>query len=209
MRPVFDGRFQVRWLTSDPAQLDAPTAIEVAAGENITSFVPKDGIKFGVTNNRVAADQLDQVFDAEGMGTWGGQIAVTFYRDDTADTVWDLWLRGETGCIVVLPFPGPTTAPADGMLAMVLPGLEVGQVVPLDPAKNEKQKAMAEFAASVPPEFNAVIGGGPQGAFNSVIDALSLQVVGLAGAAPTGNEFTDQQIWDAVVDGDHVRGVIV
>lgn len=157
MRPVFDERFQVRWLASDPADPAEPTPAEVAAGVNVTAFIPKDGIKFGVTNNRVDAADISDTFDKEGMGTWGSQIAITFFRDDTADTVWDLWQRGETGCLIILPFAGPTTAPANGQAAMVLPGLESGQPVPTDPAKNEKQKGMAEFACSEAPIFDATV----------------------------------------------------
>lgn len=157
MRVIFDEKVQVRWLTTNPADPAAPTAAEVAAGVNITPFVAKDGLKFGVSNNKVDGGDLSTKFDAESMGTWGSQMSLIIFRDDTTDTAYALFPRGETGCLVILPFAGPATAPAAAMDAYVLAGLECGQPIPNDSAKNERQKSTIEFAVSEEPQFDAVV----------------------------------------------------
>jgi hypothetical protein len=153
-RIVFDGNFKVFWLDTAPGDAAAPTVAEITAGTDITSFVPKDGFKLGVSNNRVSGGSLDESFLDESMGTWTSALAVDAYLDDTTNTAYEtIGVRGATGAIVAIPVGGNVATKK----AYVWPDVEAGTPIPMDTAENARQKFTAEFAVRQAPELHATI----------------------------------------------------
>lgn len=156
-RLVFDENYKVYWLDTAPASTAAPTVAELTAGTDLTDFIPKDGFKPGVTNNRVSGGSLNDAFLDESMGTWQSQLTVDYYLDKVtaSNTAHDtLGTRGTTGAIVAVWDGAGATA---GGKAFVWPDVEAGQPIPMDTAENARQKATAEFAVRQAPEFSAVV----------------------------------------------------
>lgn len=156
-RLVFDENYAVFWLDTPPAVPAAPTVAELTAGTDLTAFIPKDGFKPGVTNNRVSGGSLNEAFLDESMGTWQSQLTVDYYLDKvTADnTAADtIGTRLTTGAIVAIWDGGGN---ASGSKCYVWPDVETGQSVPMDTAENARQKATAEFAVRQAPNFAAVV----------------------------------------------------
>ena len=153
-RIVFDGNFKVFWLATPPANAAAPTTAEVTAGTDLTSFIPKDGFKVGMSNNRVQGGSLDETFLDESMGTWTSQLSVDAYKDDTTDTAFTtIGVRGTTGAFVAVPHGGNVT----GSKCYVWPDVEAGSPILADTAENARQKFTAEFAVRQSPNLHAAI----------------------------------------------------
>ena len=155
-RLVFDGNYQVFWLATAPADAAAPTVAEITAGTDLTAFIPKDGFKPGVSNNRVSGGSLDELFLDESMGTWTSQLSVDYYLDKvTADnTAHTTFVQGATGAVVAIWDGGGNVAASK---CFVWPAVECGMSVPLDTAENARQKATAEFACQTAPNFHALV----------------------------------------------------
>lgn len=158
-RLVFEEKYQVHWLTAQPVDPAAPTVDEIDGGTEITDYIPKDGIKFGVSNDRVDGGSIATAYKAESMGTYGAQVSITLFNDDETDQAQTLFENRLTeGALVILPYVGADGTPAAGDRAIVFPDLETGIPVPTDPATNERQKTMIDFATTNrPPEFYAVV----------------------------------------------------
>lgn len=155
-RLVFDSNYKVYWLDASPADASAPTTTEISAGTDVTAFIPKDGFKPGVSNNRVSGGSLDETFTDESMGTWSSQLTVDFYLDkvtgsNTADST---FVRSATGAIVAIWDGGGN---ATGSKCYVWPDVECGEPIPQDSAENTRQKKTAEFAVRAQPDFHAVV----------------------------------------------------
>lgn len=155
-RLVFDGNYKVIWLDVAPTDAAAPTIAELTAGTDVTSFIPKDGFKPGVSNNRVSGGALDELFADESMGTWSSQLAVDYYMDKvTADnTAHDTFVQGATGALVAIWDGGGVVANSK---CYVWPSVECGQPIPAATAENARQKSTAEFACQVQPNFHALV----------------------------------------------------
>lgn len=158
-RLVFDSNYKVYKLAAAPADTSAPTTAEISAGTDITSFIPKDGFKSGVSNNRVSGGSLNELFMDESMGTWSSQLSVDYYLDkvtanNTAHST--IGVQGATGAIVAVWDGGGNV---NGSKCYVWPDIEAGCPVIADTAENARQKATAEFAVRREPDFHAVIGG--------------------------------------------------
>lgn len=160
-RLVFEQKWQIWWLEDQPADPAAPTEAEIDAGTELTEWVPKDGVKIGVSNDRVDGGSIATVFKAESMGTYGAQPSLTFFLDDeeAQNVPWGLFnTRLAEGCLVILPFIGKDVTVATGQQAYVFPDLESGVPAINDPATNERQKFMVDFAmTNRDPEWGAVV----------------------------------------------------
>lgn len=102
-RLIANGEVKIAWATTiaDP---DAPTEAEVLAATDITGFVssmdtPLDG-------DAPDASDLSSAFNKTVAGKFGGNVNATMYRDDTADTAYDLFPRNATGYMVIRRFGG-------------------------------------------------------------------------------------------------------
>lgn len=79
----------------------SPTAAECNAGTDVTTFVPKDGLTTPANQNFIDNSSLASTFDAQNIGSEGGNITLVGKRNNTTDTFWDLITRGLTGYLVV------------------------------------------------------------------------------------------------------------
>ena len=110
-RLISNGEVRVGWATAvvDP---DNPTNAEVSGSTDITGFLstldtPLDG-------DAVDSSDLSSAFNKTVAGKFGGTVSGSMYRDDTADTAFDLFPRNTTGFIIVRRFGGSTVALTTG-----------------------------------------------------------------------------------------------
>lgn len=155
-RYVFEENTTV-WFVSSISSVTSPTAAEINAGVNLTAWMPRDGLKFGVGDNRVSIQSLGSTFDAEIIGTWAAKLSLDFFRDDSADTAWTT-LPYKTSGYVVVRYKGalPTAVAATGNKVMVFP-VQSGQRVPNDSAANEKQRFMVGMAVTSVPTLDTSV----------------------------------------------------
>jgi hypothetical protein len=147
---------RIWWLTS-VASKTAPTVAEIAAGVDVSAFVPKDGLKVGSTNNKVKSDDITTAFMSEIPGSYGNALALTCFRDDTTDTAWATFqTRGTNGFLLVRRMIAVTTAVAIGQKVEVYPGA-TGQPVLDDTAENERVKFTVDLMVSSPPVLAATV----------------------------------------------------
>jgi hypothetical protein len=152
-RLPYEGRTKVHFLPNI-ADTDAPILAEFTAGTDLTTFVTKDGVQPGSTNNRVPTGGIDDAFNSEVQGSWSAAFSLKCFRDDTTDTAWTTLVRGLEGFVVI----GYDSA------AGIATGDEV-QVWPaefgtpnMDPsAADTPETFMADIAIQTPPVLDAVV----------------------------------------------------
>ncbi len=152
-RVVSEGVVKVRFCPTI-ANKNAPTVAELNAGTNLTPILPKDGVNFGTTNgNMVDTGSLDTAFDSQETGSYGVSGSLTGFRDNAADTFYDLFTRGTRGFVVIGRF-GLT--PAAGEKVEVYP---VAAQEPSHPATtpNERQTVTVDFAVTAEPAKRATV----------------------------------------------------
>lgn len=108
-RLAFEENYAVMWVPV-VAVLAAPTVAELAAGTDVTDFIPKDGFNPGASNNTIDIGHLGTAYDATEIGSYGHSLSVTFFKDDVDDAAWDLFTRGARGHLVVSPFSNAPVA---------------------------------------------------------------------------------------------------
>jgi len=132
--------------------INEPELSEIAAGEDITEYVTKDGLSFGATNNRVPVGSLATLFAGELMGTYGYQVSLKCFKDDDDDVAWELFTHKARGYLVVCPFG----AAGNGAEAYVF-DVECGQRELQNSAENERQTFVVPFAVPTTPALDAVV----------------------------------------------------
>lgn len=152
-RTVYEGKNKVYFL---PACTDteAPTLAEISAGKNLTRFVSKDGISVPNTQNMVDSATIEDVYDAQQVGSWGGgPLVLTMFRDDDDETdSYDLITYGLEGFILISRF-GPAIT---GAKVEVWP-VEAHEPTMMQSAANEMQKFNAAFAVTAEPAMRAEV----------------------------------------------------
>lgn len=152
-RLPYEGRVKVHYVATI-ANEAAPTTAEIGAGTDLTTFVTKDGVNPGTTNNRIDTAGIDSAFDSQIQGSWGAEFQLTCMRDDTADTAWDTLQRGVSGYLVVGYDSAAGIAAAD--IVQVWP-VEFGTPVMQPSAANTTQMFVADVAIAEPPTLDAVV----------------------------------------------------
>src|SRR4051812_2533512 len=99
-REVYEGKTNVYWLTAC-ANIAAPTVAEITAGTALTNFVSKDGVAVNINTNNVDSATIADTFDAQNVGSYGSDVQLTLFRDNSADTAWNLCVYGTTGYLVI------------------------------------------------------------------------------------------------------------
>lgn len=152
-RTVYEGKNKVYYLPAC-ANTAAPTTVEIAAGTNLTPYITKDGITVPSTQNMVDSATIEDVFDAQQVGSWGGgPLTLTMFRDDDDETdSYDLIEYGLEGFILISRFETPIATSK----------VEVWPVEAHEPtiqqsAANEMQKFTAAFAVTSEPSMRAVV----------------------------------------------------
>ena len=132
----------------------APTLAEILAGTHLSPYIAKDGVELPDGQNYVDSATIEDDFDAQEVGSWGGgPVSLTMFRDDDDESdAYDLIVRGTRGFLVFSPFGVPTY----GSPVHVFP-VAMHEPVLLPPAANEMQKFKAGFAVTGAPAMRAVV----------------------------------------------------
>lgn len=157
-RLVYEGRTNVYWATTitNPA---APTVAEIGAATDITGFITKDGVAVNINTNNVDSATIEEIFDAQVVGSYGADLQLTMFRDDTADTAWDLCVYGTNGYVVIDRFNDAGDEPLAGDVVEVWPA-QMHQPAPQNSAANTQQRFIESFAVTAAPELAAVVATG-------------------------------------------------
>lgn len=134
----------------------APTVAELNAGTALTLFVPRDGFAPSTTQNMVDTSSLADIFDTQATGTEGGPITLTGFRDDTADTMWDLFTNGLTGYVVVREGIAETTAWTAAQKCQVYP-IQSHHPIPSQTAANAARTFTVMVAVTSAPNRKATV----------------------------------------------------
>jgi hypothetical protein len=154
-RLVYEGRTNVYWATSI-ANIAAPTVAEITAATDVTDYVAKDGVAVNTTTNNVDSATIAETFDAQIVGSWGGEVELTMFRDDSADTAWNLCVYGTNGYVIIDRFNDSGTLPAAAEKVEVWPA-EMHQPVPQNSASNTQQRFVEKFAITSEPNLKATV----------------------------------------------------
>ena len=94
-----DGNVRVVWMTSPPANKNAPTVAELTAGLLLTSALASDGLAgWQPDTDRVQAPKLDSTFTATGVGSMVGFIYTIDQANTRATTSTGAWGKSSTTC---------------------------------------------------------------------------------------------------------------
>lgn len=151
---VHEGMTEVSWVPTI-ASIAAPTVAELNAGTKISSYLTKDGLKVPQTQNMVDNSSLAETFDAQVVGSWGGQLELTMKRT-TTDTAWALFDYGENGYLVIRRGLAVATAWTAAQKAEVYPA-EAHKPVPNDTAANAQATFKVALAVTAEPNLAAVV----------------------------------------------------
>lgn len=152
-RLAYEGRTKVVY-TATIAVETAPTEAEVAAGTDLTTYVTKDGVNPGTTNNRIDTGGIDDVFDSQIQGSWGAEFQLTCMRDDTTDLAWETLQRGVQGYIIIGYDSAAGIAAGDTVQVWAV---EFGTPLMQPSASNTVQMFIADVAIATPPQLDAVV----------------------------------------------------
>ena len=145
------------WWAETIDDITAPTVAELTAATDISHYIPKDGLKVGATNNQVKNDDITSAFNGEIPGSYGNAVTLTSFRDDDADTSWDLFKdRNTYGFLVVRRLVPVTTAPLAGQAVEVYPAA-TGTPTMHDTAENERVKFGVDLMIHTPPALAGAV----------------------------------------------------
>jgi hypothetical protein len=153
-RFVSEGFTRVTWATTI-ASIAAPTVAELNAGTHLTPFLTKDGLTTPANQNMVDNASLAETFDAQLVGSWGGAIQLTMFRD-TTDTAWNLAVYATNGYLVVRRGLTIATGWAAGQKVEVYPA-QMHQPVMAATAANEQARFTLQLAVTAEPNVRATV----------------------------------------------------
>jgi len=139
--------------------LTAPDAAEIAAGTDVSSYIPKSGgIGFPSTRNAVDTAAIDRTFNSEHPGSRGGPLTLQFkMRNRNGDTAaWDLMKAGNVPFDAVVGYQGSNATAGDevdiwrGFAQMPLRN---------NPGPDEEQRFTVEFRVQEDALARVVAGG--------------------------------------------------
>jgi hypothetical protein len=154
-RFVYEGKTNVYWLVTITTTA-TPTTTEIAAGVDLTNFVAKDGVAVNINTNNVDSATIAEVFDAQVAGSWGADLQLTMFRDDSADTAWTTCTYGSNGYVVIDRFNASGTDPAVGEKVEVWPA-QMHQPSPQNSATNTQVRFIESFAVRAAPSLSATV----------------------------------------------------
>src|SRR3954464_1005242 len=119
---INDGMTKVSWVASI-ANINAPTAAELTAGQDFTARITPDGLKIDPSTADVDTSSLASTFDTKTAGRVGFDVELTFKRGDTVgdDAPFTTLKYGVSGFLVVRRGVAYTTAWATGQKVEVYP----------------------------------------------------------------------------------------
>lgn len=154
-RYAHDGKTLVYWVTTI-ANKAAPTVAELNAGTRLSGFIAKDGLDIPFAQNTVDNADLEDTFDAKGVGTFGADITLTCFRDDTTDTAWNLFVYGTNGFLVVRRALAVATAWAAAQKVEVYPS-QMHEPVPVPTTSNAQNMFKVALPTTDQPNLKATV----------------------------------------------------
>ena len=98
------------WIGFTPTAItaiDAPTAAQVAAAIDLTSFCIS--LNASARGNTVPTPSFDSLFETSTAGTSAATFDADFYRDDEDDEAWETLTRGTRGFFIIARYGGSGT----------------------------------------------------------------------------------------------------
>lgn len=152
---TFEHFTKVSWVPTI-ASIAAPTAAEVTAGTDISNLLTKDGLQTPSSQNMVDNGTLADRFDAQSVGTYGGNITLKARRETVTDAAWNLFSWGEEGYLVVRRGVDHSTAFTVADEVEVYPAQSHEPVMD-NSAPNANQTFTVALAVTSEPELRAVV----------------------------------------------------
>jgi hypothetical protein len=145
------------WWVTTLGSLTAPSAAQINAGNDLTTFVPVDGVNLGGSRNNASQAMLGDAFVAEEPGTWGTTLELTFTRDSAegATSPWQVFAGGYKSVGYIVLRRTGTGVAAAGNKVEVYPATSHEPQM-LASAENEYSKFTVVFAITAKPELEAV-----------------------------------------------------
>jgi hypothetical protein len=154
-RIVYEGKTNVYWATS-VASKTAPTVAEITAAVALTNFVAKDGVEVNFSTNNVDSATIAEVFDAQIPGSYGVDITLTMFRDNSADTAWTTCVYNTAGYLIIDRFRASGTLPSAGHKVEVYPAT-MHQPSPENSAANTVVRFVEKFTGTSAPAMTATV----------------------------------------------------
>jgi hypothetical protein len=154
-RFVYEGKTNVYWATT-VASKTAPTVAEITAAVALTNFVAKDGVAVNITTNNVDSATIAETFDSQLTGSWGAEIELTLFRDDSADTAWTTCVYGTNGYLIIDRIRASGTLPSAANKVEVYPA-QMHQPAPENSATNTQVRFIEKFAVTSAPAMTATV----------------------------------------------------
>jgi hypothetical protein len=160
------------------AVLTAPTEAEIDNATDLTPILMS--LNASAQGNVVPTPSFDSLFETSIVGTSQATFTGDFYRDDAADTAWDLLPRGTKGYFIISRFggSGADQIPRNGDLCEVWP-VEVVSRVAANMQNNAVQTFTINCAVNEVPAETATVTG------TSGVPTAPRNVTGTATAATT------------------------
>lgn len=154
---INDGMTKVSWVASI-ANINAPTAAELTAGQDFTARITPDGLKIDPSTADVDTSSLASTFDTKTVGRVGFDAELTFKRGTTGpeDLPYTTLKYGVSGYLAVRRGVAYATAWAAGQKAEVYPAT-CGEPQNNSPAANEVMKFMSPLKVTAPPATAATV----------------------------------------------------
>jgi len=134
----------------------APTAAEITAGTALGGFIAKDGVAVNFTTNKVDSATITENFNSQLAGSTSADVELTMFRDNTADTAWNLWVQGTNGFVVIRRGVVSTVAATAAQKVEVYPS-QMLTPVPDNSAQDAQVRFIAGVAVTSEPNTKATV----------------------------------------------------
>lgn len=154
---ISDGNVKVAWVTSI-ANIAAPTAAELTAGNDWTTRLTPDGLKTDPTTADVNTSSLGSTFDTNVPGRKSYNCEITFKRGSTPtdDQPYNTLFYGVSGYLVVRRGTAFATAFATGDRVEVYP-VTAKEPQNVAPTANEILKVTVGLTVTTDPATHAIV----------------------------------------------------
>ncbi|MEU9349029.1 hypothetical protein AB0D74_48315 [Streptomyces sp. NPDC048278] len=154
---INDGMTRVFWVSSI-ANINAPTASELTAGNDFTARITPDGLKVDPSTADVDTSSLASTFDTKTVGRVGYDAELTFKRGTTGaeDLPYTTLKYGVSGYLAIRRGVAYATAWAAGQKAEIYPAT-CGEPQNTAPAANEVMKFVSPLKITSPPATAATV----------------------------------------------------
>lgn len=164
-RYVYEGQTRVALVPRLPApgiaDISAPTTTELndSGVVDLSVLLTKDGLNTPQNQNMVDSATLAETFDSQLVGSWGGAMELTCFRDRASDLAWNTFVYGDEFFLVIRRGVDYDTAWANGQDVEVYP-IQSHQPIMQPSAPNEQQRFTVSCAVTEQPDLKATVAGG-------------------------------------------------